>query len=174
MIAYLWPLLIILFSAFLPGEKLKTHHVLGGLLGLSGAFLIVSKGGVISFDAQYGLGYGAAALCAVIWSGYSVLSRRFSNVPKRGRNRVLRGIGNTSVDRTSGIGRYSMAAINDAVVGSYWPWSWSGRAGFLCVGLWREERQYPNSGRCQLCRSSALNLRADRCRVSPPSHGISR
>ncbi len=81
LIAYLWPLLIILFSAFLPGEKLKTHHVLGGLLGLSGAFLIVSKGGEFSFDAQYGLGYGAAALCAVIWSGYSVLSRRFSDVP---------------------------------------------------------------------------------------------
>ena len=58
-----------------------------------------------------------------------------------------------------------MAAINGAMVGSYWPWSWSSRAGFLCVGLWREEGQYPNSGRCKLCRSGALDLRVDRCGV---------
>lgn len=81
LIAYLWPLLIILFSALLPGEKLKTHHVMGGLIGLGGAFLIVSKGGEFSFNADYAWGYGAAALCALIWSGYSVLSRRFKQVP---------------------------------------------------------------------------------------------
>ena len=81
LIAYLWPLLIILFSALLPGEKLKTHHVIGGLIGLGGAFLIVSKGGAFSFTAKYGWGYGAAALCALIWSSYSVLSRKFKDVP---------------------------------------------------------------------------------------------
>ena len=81
LIAYLWPLLIILFSALLPGEKLKTHHVVGGLIGLVGAFLIVSKGGGFSFKSEYAMGYGAAAICALIWSGYSVLSRRFKEVP---------------------------------------------------------------------------------------------
>lgn len=35
--AYLWPLLIALFSALLPGEHLRMHHVLGGVLGLAGA-----------------------------------------------------------------------------------------------------------------------------------------
>ncbi len=81
LIAYLWPLLIILFSALLPGERLKTHHVVGGLIGLGGALLIVSKGGIFSFNSEYAWGYGAAALCALIWSGYSVLSRRFAEVP---------------------------------------------------------------------------------------------
>lgn len=81
LIAYLWPLLIILFSALLPDEKLKPHHILGGLIGLAGAALIVSGGGEFSFSANHGFGYAAAGLCALIWSGYSVLSRRFSDVP---------------------------------------------------------------------------------------------
>ncbi|MEE9313939.1 MAG: EamA family transporter [Rhizobiaceae bacterium] len=81
LIAYLWPLLIILFSSLLPGENLKVHHIIGGLLGLSGAFLIVSKGGTFSFNSDHAFGYGAAALCALIWSAYSVLSRRFADVP---------------------------------------------------------------------------------------------
>ena len=81
LIAYLWPLFIVLGSALMPGETLKTHHVLGALLGLGGAALIVTKGGAVSFDAQYGFGYGMAAMCALIWSGYSLLSRRNAGVP---------------------------------------------------------------------------------------------
>ena len=81
LIAYLWPLLIVLFSAFLPGERLKRQHVLGAVLGLSGAFLLVSKGQSLSFDPAFSLGYGAAVICSLLWSGYSVLNRRYRNVP---------------------------------------------------------------------------------------------
>src|SRR5882757_4085790 len=35
LISYLWPLLIVLFSAFLPGEKLRPAHIVGTLLGLA-------------------------------------------------------------------------------------------------------------------------------------------
>jgi drug/metabolite transporter (DMT)-like permease len=80
LIAYLWPLLIVLFSALLPGERLGLHHVIGGLLGLAGAALIVTGGKGLVFKQEYALGYGAAVLCALIWSSYSVLSRRFSGV----------------------------------------------------------------------------------------------
>ncbi len=31
---YLWPLLIVLFSSLLPGERLAPHHIIGALLGL--------------------------------------------------------------------------------------------------------------------------------------------
>ena len=31
LIAYLWPWLIVLFSALLPGERLRVHHVIGAL-----------------------------------------------------------------------------------------------------------------------------------------------
>ncbi len=81
LIAYLWPLLIVLLSAFLPGERLRIHHVAGGLLGLAGAGLIVTGGRGFSFNEDYAFGYGAALACALIWSSYSVLSRRFSAVP---------------------------------------------------------------------------------------------
>ncbi|MBZ9996787.1 DMT family transporter [Mesorhizobium sp. BH1-1-4] len=81
LIAYLWPLLIVLGSALMPGEKLAWNHVVGALLGLAGTVLIVTKGGGIAFDARYVFGYAMAAVCAVLWSSYSLLSRRFPSVP---------------------------------------------------------------------------------------------
>lgn len=81
LIAYLWPLFIVLFSALLPGENLRWHHIAGAVLGLSGAVLLVSKGQRLSFDTAYGLGYGAAIVCSFLWSGYSVLNRRYRHVP---------------------------------------------------------------------------------------------
>jgi drug/metabolite transporter (DMT)-like permease len=81
LIAYLWPLFIVLGSALMPGERLKWHHVAGALLGLAGAALIVTKGGTVSFDARYTFGYLMAFGCAFLWSGYSLMSRRLAKVP---------------------------------------------------------------------------------------------
>jgi drug/metabolite transporter (DMT)-like permease len=81
LIAYLWPLFIVLGSALMPGERLRWHHVVGAFLGLSGAALIVTKGGSVNFEAKYAFGYAMAGLCALIWSSYSLLSRRNSSVP---------------------------------------------------------------------------------------------
>jgi drug/metabolite transporter (DMT)-like permease len=79
LIAYLWPLLIVVGSALLPGEKLRWYHVAGALAGLCGTVVIVSRNGV-SFDQSYLLGYGAALLCAFTWSAYSLMTRRFDRV----------------------------------------------------------------------------------------------
>ncbi|OAP43474.1 hypothetical protein AU381_08765 [Sinorhizobium glycinis] len=79
LIAYLWPLLIVVGSALLPGERLRWYHVAGALAGLSGTILIVARNGV-AFDEAYTLGYGAAFLCAFTWSGYSLITRRFGAV----------------------------------------------------------------------------------------------
>jgi drug/metabolite transporter (DMT)-like permease len=81
LIAYLWPLLIVLFAALLPGEKLRFHHVIGAFLGLAGAIVIISKGGTVGLSAGLKPGHVLALACAFIWSGYSVLSRRFGTVP---------------------------------------------------------------------------------------------
>ena len=79
---YLWPLLIVLFSALLPGERLKRGHVLGALCGLAGTVLIVTgRGRGVSLEAGALPGYLSAVTCAVAWAAYSVLSRRFGNVP---------------------------------------------------------------------------------------------
>lgn len=81
LIAYLWPLFIVLFSALLPGEHLRWFHVVGAIASFVGVGLLVTKGESISFDARYTIGYLAAFICALVWSSYSVLSRRFGNVP---------------------------------------------------------------------------------------------
>lgn len=80
LIAYLWPLLIVLFSGLLPGETLRAGHIVGALVAFLGAALIVAAG--ITGVSEGALpGYGLAALCALTWSGYSVLSRRLGSTP---------------------------------------------------------------------------------------------
>lgn len=81
LIAYLWPLLIVLLSALLPREVLLPRHVVGALIGLAGAVLIVVGPTGTAFDAQYLPGYVAAGACALIWSSYSVASRALGDVP---------------------------------------------------------------------------------------------
>jgi drug/metabolite transporter (DMT)-like permease len=79
LVNYLWPLLIVLFSALLPGERLKAHHILGTLIGLVGTIVLFAGGGV-NFAQDYLPGFAAAFVAAFVWSTYSVLSRRFSGV----------------------------------------------------------------------------------------------
>ncbi len=77
LIAYLWPLFLVLFSGLLPGERLRWPHLAGAALAFAGAALIV--GGGLSAAALPGL--GLAFLCALTWAGYSVISRRLGAVP---------------------------------------------------------------------------------------------
>ena len=81
LIAYLWPLLIVVFAALLPGERLRWYHVAGAVLGLAGAALIITRGGAVGLSEGLKLGHILALACAFIWSSYSVISRRFGNVP---------------------------------------------------------------------------------------------
>jgi len=81
LIAYLSPLLIVVLSALLPGERLRWYHLAGALAGLAGTALVFTDGGRVAFKAEFALGYAAAFACALIWSSYSVLSRRFGDVP---------------------------------------------------------------------------------------------
>ncbi|MFD1913288.1 DMT family transporter [Halodurantibacterium flavum] len=80
LIAYLWPLFIVIFSGLLPGEKLRPGHIAGGLIAFLGAGLIV-LGGAGGIDPGALPGLTLAFLCALTWSAYSVLSRRLGNVP---------------------------------------------------------------------------------------------
>lgn len=81
LIAYLWPLLIVLFAALLPGERLRLLHVVGALVSLTGAGLLVGGGAAFDPSVDDALGYAAALACALIWSSYSVASRRYGAVP---------------------------------------------------------------------------------------------
>ena len=80
LLAYLWPLLIVLFASLLPGEKLKWQHLAGAFLALGGCWILLGKGST-AFSFEYLTGYLLALTCALIWSSYSVASRLVKAVP---------------------------------------------------------------------------------------------
>lgn len=80
LIAYLWPLLIVLLSGLLPGEKLRSGHIWGAAVSFAGAALVI-LGGASEFETTHIKGFLFAAGCALTWATYSVISRRFSSVP---------------------------------------------------------------------------------------------
>src|SRR5437763_8146739 len=77
---YLWPLLIVLFSSLLPGERLLAHHIIGALLGLAGTVLLFTGNGT-SFAPGQIPGLIAAFVAAFVWAACSVMSRRLKAVP---------------------------------------------------------------------------------------------
>ena len=80
LIAYLWPLFIVLLSGLLPGERLRPWHIIGALLAFAGAALVVLVGGA-GLQAAALPGMALAFLCALTWALYSVVSRRLGAVP---------------------------------------------------------------------------------------------
>ncbi len=80
LIAYLWPLLIVIFSGLLPGERLGLGHLAGALTAFAGTALLILDGGEITGGTALP-GYALAFLCALTWAGYSILSRRMGHVP---------------------------------------------------------------------------------------------
>jgi drug/metabolite transporter (DMT)-like permease len=78
---YLWPLLIVLFSSLLPGERLLPHHIVGALLGLAGTVLLFAGGSSGGFAPGQIPGLVAAFIAAFVWAAYSVLSRKLKSVP---------------------------------------------------------------------------------------------
>lgn len=80
LINYLWPLLIVLFSALLPEQKWRVRHIAGALLGFGGAALLVTGGG-LSLEPAHISGYSAALGAAVVWTIYSIANSRLTTVP---------------------------------------------------------------------------------------------
>ncbi len=78
---YLWPLFIVFLSPLiLPSFSLRKHHIIGTILGLSGAALIIT-GGRLEVDPQYILGYLMAAGAALVWATYSLMQKRVAPFP---------------------------------------------------------------------------------------------
>src|SRR5918997_307865 len=55
LINYLWALLILLFSALLPGERVKAAHVLGALLGFAGVIVLMGGRADLDLRPEHGL-----------------------------------------------------------------------------------------------------------------------
>ncbi|TXJ28216.1 MAG: EamA family transporter [Afipia sp.] len=78
---YLWPLLIVLLSSLLPGERLAPHHIVGAVLGFAGTILLFVGNGSAAPNPAHIPGFIAAFVAAFVWAGYSVMSRKLAAVP---------------------------------------------------------------------------------------------
>jgi drug/metabolite transporter (DMT)-like permease len=78
---YLWPLLIVLFSSLLPGERLAPHHIIGAVLGLAGTVLLLAGNSGEGFARGQAPGLFAAFVAAFVWAAYSVMSHKLKAVP---------------------------------------------------------------------------------------------
>lgn len=81
LIAYLWPLFIVLFAGLLPGARLKSYHLIGAVLGLVGAWFVVSKGQSFGLSEGLQVGHMIALPYAIYWAAYSVSIRRYGKIP---------------------------------------------------------------------------------------------
>jgi drug/metabolite transporter (DMT)-like permease len=121
LIAYLWPLFIVLLSGLLPGESLRSPHVVGALIAFAGAALIVL--GREDEGGGSALGLGLAFLCALTWASYSVLSRRLGAVPTESvtvfclATAVLSAVAHLTLETT------------------VWPAGWLGWGAVLALGI---------------------------------------
>jgi drug/metabolite transporter (DMT)-like permease len=81
LINYLWPLLTVVGTPlFFAGYRLQWFHIVGSLAGLAGAVLIVS-GGQFELDRASLPGYLCAGGAALVWSSYSLLTKRLPPFP---------------------------------------------------------------------------------------------
>jgi drug/metabolite transporter (DMT)-like permease len=81
LINYLWPLLIVVLAPLLlPGQRLAPRHVIGALMGFAGAALVIT-GGRWTLSVGHWPGYLLALGAAIVWSTYSLLTKRVRPFP---------------------------------------------------------------------------------------------
>lgn len=81
MVNYLWPMLIVLLSpVVLKGYRLRWYHGVGGVIAFSGAALVVAPPSISGhgIDLAHLSGLALAFLAALIWAGYSVMTKRLA------------------------------------------------------------------------------------------------
>ena len=85
LVNYLWPLgIVVLAPLLLPGVRLAPAHLGAALAGLAGAAIAILGRGAGAESGGAGhplapLGFACAAGAALIWSSYSVLSKRLAS-----------------------------------------------------------------------------------------------
>ncbi|MFN0113949.1 MAG: DMT family transporter [Paracoccaceae bacterium] len=126
LMAYLWPLFIVLFAGLATGERLRSQALAGALLAFLGAALIVLGRSGDGAATPLGLALGLA--CALVWAGYSVASRRFLAIPSESvavyclGSAVLAGLAHLAFEETawpgSGAGWLAVLALGIGPVGA--------------------------------------------------------
>lgn len=79
LVAYLWPLFIVVFATVLFNRPVSRWLIVGAVVSLLGCWLLIYREDML-MSREHLLGYGFALACALIWSLYSVLSSKVSDV----------------------------------------------------------------------------------------------
>lgn len=130
LIAYMWPLFLVLLSGVLPTEHLRARHIAGAALGFCGAGLIAVQSGSLGVNPA---ALALAFLCALTWAGYSVASRAMGAVPTEavtvfcGATAILSAITHLAFEQTAwpsgAIGWASIATLGLGPVGiAFFAW----------------------------------------------------
>ena len=154
---YLWPLLIVLFSSLLPGERLAPHHVIGALLGLAGTVLLLAGDFSGGFAPGQPPGLIAAFVAAFVWAAYSVMSRRLKSVPTDAVAGFCLATALLAAPGACHRRGHGLARQHAAMAGDRSARHGSGGGGVLCLGRRNEARRYPRPGCCILCDAAALD-----------------
>jgi drug/metabolite transporter (DMT)-like permease len=171
LIAYLWPLFIVLFSGLLPGERLRPLHIIGAMIAFAGAALIVLRGG-IDLDGASAPGLALGFACAITWAAYSVLSRRLGDVPTESvtvfclATSLLSVLAHLALEETiwpaSGLGWLAILALGIGPVGlAFFTWD---------VGMKKGDIQLLGVASYAAPLLSTLALVAGRHHASHPRH----
>ena len=80
LVNYTWPLLMVVFTAFLPGERFRPLALAGALLGFGGTALLLLQAPE-RIGPEHVPGLLMACVSALSWSTYSILSRRLAAEP---------------------------------------------------------------------------------------------
>jgi drug/metabolite transporter (DMT)-like permease len=75
------PLMIVIGSALLPGERLRWWHVVGAGFGFLGVLMLVERGAGSAPDPNAMFYLGLIGFAAALWGLYSVASRALPDVP---------------------------------------------------------------------------------------------
>lgn len=80
LINYLWPIIVILLTGFLPNEKLTFRHLFAAASGFAGIYVLIGHGHT-GFNHDYLFGYFLALMDALVWSAYTLLARHYGKSP---------------------------------------------------------------------------------------------
>lgn len=72
---YLWPILLVFFSATIYKEPLPFYRIVGMLCGFTGAIVIMMPAYGEAMFANFSYGHTLAIIAAIIWALYSALTR---------------------------------------------------------------------------------------------------
>lgn len=81
LISYLWPMMLVVASAFVERKQFRITYLIGAIMGFGGTLLLMSGDVSIRGNSLIWWGYISAFICAVTWTAYSIANRRYTNIP---------------------------------------------------------------------------------------------